>query len=94
MNTIRRNGLRVPDDISVAGYDGISLAQALEPKLTTIRQDTDRIGSEAAKQLINLVENPMVTSITSFYLNAQLMKGDSVGKVKKNSQKELRIQSI
>jgi LacI family transcriptional regulator len=52
MNTIRRNGLKVLDDIFVVGYDGISLVQALEPKLTTIRQGTDRIGLEAAIQLI------------------------------------------
>lgn len=78
MNTIRRNGLRIPEDISVAGYDGISLSQALEPKLTTIRQDTDRIGMEAAKQLINLIEKPMVTSISNVYLKVSLMKGSSV----------------
>lgn len=78
MNTIRRNGLRVPEDISVAGYDGISISQALEPKLTTIIQDTDKIGAEAAKQLINLIERPMATSLENIYLKVQLAKGGSV----------------
>lgn len=78
MNTIRRNGLRVPEDVSVAGYDGISLSQGLEPKLTTIRQDTDKVGTEAARQLINLIENPMSTSIAKIDMKVQLIPGSSV----------------
>lgn len=81
MNTIRRNGLHIPEDISVAGYDGISVSQALEPKLTTIIQDTDKIGAEAAKQLINLIERPMATSLENIYLKVQLAKGGSVKKL-------------
>lgn len=78
MNTVRRLGLKIPEDISLAGYDGISVAQALEPKLTTVKQDTDKIGSEAAKQLINLIESPMTTSLDNLYLRVQLVKGASV----------------
>ncbi len=84
MNTARRLGLKIPDDISVAGYDGISVAQALEPKLTTIKQDTDRIGAEAARQLINLIESPMTTSLDNIYLKVQLVKGGSVKNFKVN----------
>jgi LacI family transcriptional regulator len=83
MNTARRLGLKIPDDISVAGYDGISVSQALEPKLTTIKQDTDKIGAEAAKQLINLIESPMATSLENIYLKVQLVKGGSVKNINK-----------
>jgi LacI family transcriptional regulator len=82
MNTARRMGLKIPEDISVAGYDGISVSQALEPKLTTIKQDTDKIGAEAAKQLINLIESPMTTSLDNIYLKVQLVKGGSVKNLK------------
>ena len=78
MNAARRLGLSIPEDISIAGYDGISVSQALEPKLTTIKQDTDKIGAEAAKQLINLIESPMATSLDNIYLKVQLFKGGSV----------------
>lgn len=83
MNTARRLGLRIPEDVSVAGYDGISVSQALEPKLTTIKQDTDKIGAEAAKQLINLIESPMTTSLENIYLKVQLVKGGSVRNLNK-----------
>ena len=47
-NVIIEMGLRIPRDISVAGYDGTRISQPLHPKLTTIRQNTELIGSEAA----------------------------------------------
>lgn len=78
MNTIRRLGLRIPEDISIGGYDGIPVSQALEPNLATVKQDSDKIGAEAAKQLINLIENPMGTSLDNIYLKGQLVKGGSV----------------
>ena len=42
IRAIRRRGLRVPEDISVAGYDGISISQTLVPKLTTVRQNSEK----------------------------------------------------
>ena len=51
-NVITERGMRIPEDISIAGYDGVRMSQLLHPKLTTIRQDTERIGREAASRLI------------------------------------------
>lgn len=82
MNIATRLGLKIPEDISVAGYDGISVSQALEPNLTTIKQDANKIGAEAAKQLINLIESPMATSLDNIYLKVQLVKGGSVKNIK------------
>lgn len=46
------HGLRVPEDISIIGYDDIEMIKYITPKLTTIRQDTDEIGEAAAELLI------------------------------------------
>ena len=56
MRAAREAGLRVPEDISLAGYDGVDYIQMLSPRLTTIYQDGPRIGREAAQALIALVE--------------------------------------
>lgn len=61
-NVIIEMGLRIPRDISVAGYDGTRISQLLHPKLTTIRQNTELIGSEAAKRLIGTIEKPQNNS--------------------------------
>ena len=81
LNVANRRGLKVPEDISVAGYDGIPYTSVLEPKLTTVKQDVDKIGSEAAKRLINLIESPMTTSLESISLKSQLIKGGSVARI-------------
>ncbi len=71
-------GLRIPYDISIAGYDGIRLMQMLTPKLTTIQQDTLMIGREAAAQLVHLIERPRTTYAEIVNVPCRLMPGDSV----------------
>lgn len=78
IKAIRQRGLRIPEDVSVAGYDGISVSQALVPKLTTIKQDTERIGREAARRLIRLIESPMTTPLESVIMKVELIPGESV----------------
>jgi len=71
-------GLRIPEDLSVAGYDGIQLMQLFSPKLTTIRQDTKQIGSQAAQKLIQLVEKPRSTLQEATIIPSSLLEGGSV----------------
>lgn len=81
MNAIKNRGLRIPEDISVAGYDGITMAAQLEPQLTTYRQDTVGIGRLAAEKLISLIENPRATPISQYTMNGELVMGGSVAAI-------------
>jgi LacI family repressor for deo operon, udp, cdd, tsx, nupC, and nupG len=58
ISAIWQMGLKVPDDISVIGFDDISYATMITPPLTTIHQPIDEIARTAVKHLINLIENP------------------------------------
>lgn len=78
MNAIRERGLRVPEDISVVGYDGIRIGRHIEPKLTTLKQDTDTIGKKAAEALINLIEQPKTTLIEQVVVVGKLYEGKTV----------------
>lgn len=78
MNAIKEYGLRIPDDISIAGYDGILLSQVLEPKLTTLQQDTVALGRSAAEKLIALIENPKANVIERVVVEGKVLKGNSV----------------
>ena len=60
----RELGLRIPEDVSFAGYDGIALTQALRPQLTTIHQDSAQMGRLAAEQLIRAVKDPRSAMIS------------------------------
>ena len=57
MYTLRQHGFKVPDDISVMGFDNIPVAKYITPPLTTIAQPTAEIGSACAKILLDLIEN-------------------------------------
>ena len=57
----RNRGLRVPDDISVVGYDDIPMCGWVSPPLTTIHQPLRRMGEEATKLVISMSEGPLDT---------------------------------
>ena len=80
-NAIAEKGLRIPQDVSVAGFDGIRITRHLQPQLTTIRQDTKAIGKLAAERLIALIEHPRTTLIEQIVVEGQLYVGNSVGKI-------------
>lgn len=76
LNVLNEAGLRIPEDISVAGYDGIHLARVLH--LTTYSQDTKALGATAASQLIHLIEHPKTTLIDRILIPGSLLEGTSV----------------
>lgn len=78
INAIRHKGLRIPEDISVAGYDGIGAARRLDPQLTTIGQDAEQIGCVAARELIKLIERPKTTIVDQIVIQGHLIEGKSV----------------
>lgn len=78
LNVIKNRGLRIPLDISVAGYDGISLAKVFEPELTTLHQCTRIMGKTAASQLIELIERPKTTYAKTSVIDGELWQGNSV----------------
>ncbi len=86
LNAIRERGFRIPEDISVAGYDGIYLSQILKPKLATVRQNTREIGKSAAKELIGLIEAPQRCEPKQIVVDSKLLEGGSVGIVQESGQ--------
>lgn len=78
ISVIKSRNLTIPDDISVVGYDGTSYAQIHEPTITTLQQDTDRMGKEAASHLIELIERPKTTLKEKFVIEGSVLVGNSV----------------
>jgi LacI family transcriptional regulator/LacI family purine nucleotide synthesis repressor len=78
INAIRERGLRIPEDISVAGYDGITLSQVLDPRLTTLKQNTREIGRRAAEELIRMIEQPKTALPEKITIKGELQPGSSV----------------
>ena len=51
-------GLRVPQDLSVAGFDDLLLASHVIPRLTTVAQSVEKIGQKATELLLRQIQNP------------------------------------
>ncbi len=56
MTQAKELGLRVPEDVSITGFDGIELASVLQPSLTTVHVPHREMGRIAAEELIDMVE--------------------------------------
>lgn len=81
IEAIESAGLKIPEDVSIAGYDGIPLAEMIRPRLTTVRQDTARMGREAARRLIEQIESPLTAIPESITINGTLLPGQSVAQL-------------
>lgn len=81
INAIKKRGLRIPQDISVAGYDGIRVARQIEPAITTLAQNTKKLGKYAAEKLIGLIEKPKTTLIEQVLVQGELLEGATVRRI-------------
>lgn len=77
-----RRKVRVPEDVSVIGFDDLPFAAALNPPLTTIRQDRIDLGKGAFHVLQNLINH---VSISRTVLRAQLIVRGSTAPIPKKS---------
>ena len=78
MNAIRARGMKIPEDMSVAGFDGTKALQYLEPRLTTIIQDTESVGTAAGNKLVDLIESPRTTIVEQVVVPGKLAEGHTI----------------
>jgi LacI family transcriptional regulator len=57
MDAVRNRGFRVPDDISIVGFDDIPQASMVRPGLTTVNQPLEKMGRVATQMLLDLFRN-------------------------------------
>ncbi|MBQ2745425.1 MAG: LacI family DNA-binding transcriptional regulator [Lachnospiraceae bacterium] len=76
IRAIHDRGLRVPEDISVMGFDGIDVGRYMVPRLTTIRQHREVIASRSVEILLGCIEESSqeVHEVVTFHL----VQGESV----------------
>ncbi|MFE2285908.1 LacI family DNA-binding transcriptional regulator [Streptomyces sp. NPDC059443] len=72
----RRLGLRIPEDLSVTGFDDLALATAVEPELTTVHLPAERVGEQGMTALLAVLEG---TPWTATDIPVRLVVRDSTG---------------
>ncbi len=84
MRAIHGQGLRVPDDVALVGFDDLPLAAAVNPPLTTIRQPIRRLGSVATEALISLLEGTLSMPYRAI-LPTELVVRESCGALRRQT---------
>jgi len=80
MRSIHMHGLRVPEDISVAGFDDLFIASYTQPPLTTVRQPMRRMGQMAMESLFKLMSGE--EQEVKIKVEAELIVRESTARVK------------
>ncbi len=84
LRAIQERGLRVPDDISLVGFDDLPVAATSNPPLTTVRQPIFEMGAQAAQALIGLLDGTLAVPYQQI-LSTELVVRGSCGAVSREA---------
>lgn len=76
VDALLARGIRVPDEISVAGFDDSVYATSSEPHLTTMRHDVRRVGEQATRALLDRIDGSLLAG-TRIYVPTELMERET-----------------
>ena len=78
---LHARGIRVPEDISAAGYDGIEVGRVMHPRLTTYRQDTSCMAETAVRMLLEAMGGRTEEGRALFTAEGCLIPGETVREI-------------
>jgi LacI family repressor for deo operon, udp, cdd, tsx, nupC, and nupG len=79
LRAILQHGVRVPDEVSVVGFDGVPEGALYWPGLTTAKQPSQALGSAACRALMQIIENPEAGGPERIDLPAEVIVRESSG---------------
>lgn len=84
ISRLQQRGVRVPDDMSIIGYDNIELAEYFSPPLTTVHQPKRRVGKNAFEILLERIKDKEHERRT-FEMHPEIVERDTVRDVTQKS---------
>ena len=84
VRAVRRLGLRVPEDVSIVGYDDSTLMMCTDPPLTTIRQPIESMGRAAVKLLANQIDGTVATAEKLLFEPELVVRGSTAPAARAN----------
>jgi DNA-binding LacI/PurR family transcriptional regulator len=81
IRALEHKGYRIPEDVSVIGYDDIDFARYFKPALTTIYQNTQAMGTKAAEILLDLIETGKTDTQKVYQIPVELVKRETTKKI-------------
>lgn len=81
IKAIIEQGLRVPDDISILGFDGNEIGKFISPSITTIKRPMGEISKISIELLLKLLSNDTDITVRKIYIESELELGDSINDI-------------
>jgi len=90
LRVILQHGVRVPDEVSVVGFDGVPEGALYWPGLTTAKQPSQALGMAACRALMQMIDSPEAAEPERIDLPAELIVRESTGPAKGSAAKKPR----
>lgn len=74
LHALHDSGVRVPEDVKIVGFDGVSYTEICNPSMTTIRQNTDEFGRVSVKALLKLIQGGDTTEFVKYIIPVELVE--------------------
>ena len=78
MRALNEHGIRVPDDVSIIGFDDLSLGAFSNPPLTTVHVPKHEVGEIAVRRLVGNIRNPKSytckTAVSTYFVERQSVR--------------------
>jgi LacI family transcriptional regulator len=81
MKSLRQHNYKIPNDISVIGFDDLPSSAISDPPLTTVRLPLHQIGQRALEKLLDRMANPAKSTSENILISGSLIVRDSVKKI-------------
>lgn len=78
ITALQQAGYKIGEDISIVGYDGVEISKIYRPSFTTYRQNSTDLGTQAAKSLIERIDNPTVFVPQKIVVSGSIQEGNTV----------------
>ncbi|WP_339327193.1 substrate-binding domain-containing protein [Clostridium beijerinckii] len=78
IKAITEHGLKVPEDISILGFDGNEIGRFITPSITTIKRPIGEIARIATDLLLRLLNNEQDITTKKIYIESELELGNSI----------------
>ena len=82
MRAVLQQGVKVPDDVSVTGFDGIPEGGLYWPGLTTVLQPAHRMGASGCRALLEVLQNPELERTADVQYGVELVVRESTAEMK------------
>jgi DNA-binding LacI/PurR family transcriptional regulator len=77
IKSLKKNGYRVPEDVAIAGFDNIDMAELYDPELTSIDQNSNYQGQIIAKMILDMIKNKKEVIPRQILIEPDLIVRDS-----------------